>query len=182
MVALTVSKFIIKKHPENYIVSLIEFFSLSEYYSKDEKISSKFLFDRLSFLNALIFFHAPQLCSKLRDQGLGPELYVFSSRVMSYSLISLKHNTRTPTLEHRYAVSWIVTLYADVFSKPQDLLQFWDVLILSGGNKVLNSLLIGVSILIDVERSLRVSSFETNLLNFSKMKRGLNLNHVERTS
>lgn len=156
MVALTVSKFIIKKHPENYIVSLIEFFSLSEYYSKDEKISSKFLFDRLSFLNALIFFHAPQLCSKLRDQGLGPELY---------------------------AVSWIVTLYADVFSNhPQDLLQFWDVLILSGGNKVLNSLLIGVSILIDVERSLRVSSFETNLLNFSKMKRGLNLNHVERTS
>ena len=102
MVALTISKFVIKKHPEDYIVSLIEFFSLSEYYSKDEKISSKFLFDRLSFLNALIFFHAPQLCSKLRDQGLGPELYVFSSRVMSYSLVSLKHNTRTPTLEHRY--------------------------------------------------------------------------------
>ena len=98
MVALTISKFVIKKHPEDYIVSLIEFFSLSEYYSKDEKISSKFLFDRLSFLNALIFFHAPQLCSKLRDQGLGPELYVFSSRVMSYSLSQTQHsNTNTRT-------------------------------------------------------------------------------------
>ena len=154
MVALTVSKFIIEKRPEDYIVSLIEFFCLSKYYSKDEKTSSKFLFHRLKFLNALNFFHAPKLCSKLRDQCLGPELY---------------------------AVSWVVTLYADGFSNSKDLLKFWDVLILSGGDKVLNSLLIGVSILIDVERSLRASSFETNLLNFSKMKRGLNLNHVERT-
>lgn len=142
--------------PEDYIVSLIEYFEISAYFSDKENVSSSFLTERLSFLNALLFFHAPQLCLKLREQGLAPELY---------------------------AVSWIVTIYADVFKKCQDLLKFWDVLILaaSSDTKVQNSLLIGVSLLLDVQHVLRSSSFETNLLLFSEMKRGLKMAHVERT-
>ena len=42
MVALTISKFVIKKHPEDYIVSLIEFFSLSNTTPKTRRYHRNF--------------------------------------------------------------------------------------------------------------------------------------------
>jgi len=118
-VALTVSKYIIiKDEPEKFIVALIDFFELSTYYSRDEHVSSQFLFERLSFLNALLWFHSPRLCASLRDQGLGPELYAGISLSCLSIFPHVHTHTHTHSLMDRHALRRCIL----EFARPVEIL------------------------------------------------------------